>query len=55
MNGLLLQIVFACGIIYGFITLFIAIKKNGKREWNQLILALSLIVVCAASFLIALE
>ncbi|QST00904.1 hypothetical protein IMZ31_04860 [Pontibacillus sp. ALD_SL1] len=46
----ILQGIFICGIIYGLISFFITLKKRSNDK-NQLTLAISLIIVCAASFI----
>ncbi|SES67411.1 hypothetical protein SAMN05216389_101356 [Oceanobacillus limi] len=45
-----LQVIFVCGIIYGLISFFITLKKRSKDK-SQLTLAISLIIVCTASFI----
>ncbi|MCF6136620.1 hypothetical protein [Pseudalkalibacillus berkeleyi] len=55
MKELSLQIIFISGILYGFITFFIAMRKKEKKEVSQLALSISLIGVCAASFLMTIN
>ncbi len=54
MNALILQIIFICGIVYGLIMFFIVIRKGSKMEKYQLMLSISLVVMCTTSFLLTL-
>ncbi|WP_156509954.1 hypothetical protein [Rossellomorea aquimaris] len=54
MNELMVQIILVAGMIYGFTSFLLVIRKKEKREKNQLIMPIALIVTCGATFLMTI-
>jgi len=50
----ILQFIFICGVLYGLITLFVAIKQKPNKSKNQIGLSIALVVVCGTAFLTAI-
>ncbi|MBP2257661.1 hypothetical protein [Virgibacillus alimentarius] len=55
MGVTILQVVFLCGIIYGFLSFFLEMKNKSKKDKNQLMLSISVVVASTASFLLLLN
>ncbi|MEN1969668.1 hypothetical protein WMZ97_16520 [Lentibacillus sp. N15] len=50
MDSPILQFIFICGVLYGLITLFVAIKQMPNKSKNQIGLSIALVVVCGTAF-----
>lgn len=55
LNSLLLQFLVLCGVLYGFITFFIEIKKKSNRSKNQIGISIALIIAGIVGFLMTID